>query len=169
MVNCLLLLTLWGGLVAQRLGELRLSKSHTQSLLARGAREYGAGHYPVMVMFHTSWFLCWLWEAWRTGCLLNPLWRWLLMAAVVCQMVRLATMRALGERWTTRVLVVPGTSPVRSGIYRWLPHPNYLAVAVEIACVPLIFWAWRTALLFTLGNLVLLKTRVRVENEALEL
>lgn len=169
MVNCFPLLGLWLALVAQRLGELRLSKAHTQELRNRGAREYGSGHYPAMVLLHSCWFLCWLVEGYRAGCAVNPFWRWLLLAAIVCQMIRFATMQALGERWTTRVLVIPGIPPVRSGIYRFLAHPNYLAVAVEIACVPLIFWAWRTALLFSLGNLILLKTRVRVENEALGL
>ena len=76
-------------------------------------------------------------------------------------------MRALGERWTTRVLVVPGEPPVRHGIYRWLRHPNYLAVAIELIAAPLMFGAWRTAIAGSLANLILLGVRIRCEDRAL--
>jgi methyltransferase len=77
------------------------------------------------------------------------------------------TLATLGERWTTRVLVVPGEEMVSSGPYRWLRHPNYLAVVLEIAAIPMIHCAWLTALVFTIANLVLLRERIRVEEEAL--
>ena len=76
-------------------------------------------------------------------------------------------MRALGERWTTRVLVLPGRPRVRDGAYRWLRHPNYVAVVIEFVAAPLMFGAWRTALAFSLANLLALRVRIRCEERAL--
>ena len=74
---------------------------------------------------------------------------------------------SLGDRWTTRVFVVPGEPPVAKGPYRWLRHPNYLAVITEVAVLPLIHGAWWTAIAFSIGNALVLRTRIRVEEEAL--
>ncbi|HSQ60636.1 MAG TPA: isoprenylcysteine carboxylmethyltransferase family protein, partial [Acidobacteriota bacterium] len=81
--------------------------------------------------------------------------------------LRAASMRALGDRWTARVLVVPGEPRVRAGVYRRLAHPNYLGAALELAAVALLFGAWRTALLATAANALLLAFRARVESAAL--
>jgi methyltransferase len=93
-----------------------------------------------------------------------PLWFALWLAA---QVLRWVSVRALGERWTTRVLVLPGEGLVRRGPYRWLPHPNYLAVVTELLAGPLMLGAWRTAIVFSLANLPALWVRIRCEERAL--
>lgn len=169
MVNYLFLVLLWVALVGQRLYELRIAKRNTAALRARGAREFGASHYPLMVGLHTAWFLSWFVESWRSGCPLSPHWKLLTAIMLAGQILRWTSIRTLGERWTTRVLVLPETPPIRRGFYSLIPHPNYLGVVLELASIPLIFWAWRTALVFSLANLLLLRVRVGVEEKALGL
>jgi methyltransferase len=153
----------------QRLWELGVSRRHIQALRARGAIEVGAGHYPWMVVLHTAFLLSCVAEVW----VLDRPWRPDLAVAatsvlVVAFALRWWTLNTLGERWTTRVLVVPGEELVSAGPYRWLRHPNYMVVVAEIAVVPLIHGAWLTALVFSAANLVLLRERLRVESEALD-
>lgn len=153
----------------QRLWELRVSRRHERALRARGAIEVGAGHYPWMVLLHTTFLLSCLAEVW----LLERPWRPALAVAAVSILVaalalRWWTLSTLGERWTTRVLVVPGEELVSDGPYRWLRHPNYLVVALEILSIPLVHGAWLTAVIFSAANGVLLRERLRVENGALE-
>ena len=93
-----------------------------------------------------------------------PLWLGLWLAA---QGLRYWAMAALGESWNVRILVVPGAALVRRGPYRFLRHPNYLAVVVELIAAPMIFGAWRTAILASLLNLCALKVRIRAEEKAL--
>lgn len=154
-------------LVVQRLGELVLSQRNTRRLAARGAREHGAAHYPWLVALHVLFLGSLVAEYAGLGARPDRLWPFWLAACVGAQGLRIASMRALGERWTTRVWVVPGEPAVRRGPYRVLRHPNYLAVVIEMAAVPLLFGAWRTALVFSLLNLVALRVRVRVEESAL--
>ena len=158
---------LWSALVAQRLYELGLARRNTARLRERGAREAGAEHYPVMVLLHAGWFGCWFWESWQAGSPLSPHWRLLLGLAVAGQLLRWTSILTLGPRWTTRVMVLPDEPPVSRGFYALIPHPNYLGVVLELFSVPLIFGAWRTALLFSAANLMLLKVRIGVEERAL--
>jgi len=154
----------------ERLVELFVSGRNARRLRGAGAVESGRGHHPVMVAFHVSLLV---------GCAVEPgLFRtpWPAVVAVpaaalvvVAQALRWWAVGALGGRWSTRVLVVPGAPPVRSGPYRWLRHPNYLAVAVEVLALPLACGAWRTALLATCLNAALLAVRVRAEERALGL
>ncbi len=151
-----------------RVRELGVSKRHLRVLEGRGAIEVGAGHYPWMVALHTTFLLSCVAEVW----LLDRPWRPLVATAAMLVLVaatalRWWTLATLGERWTTRVLVVPGEDLVRAGPYRWLRHPNYLVVVMEIAAIPLVHCAWLTAGVFSIANLVLLKERIRVEDEAL--
>lgn len=155
-------------LIAQRASELFLSARNARRLLARGAREHGRGHYPLLVLLHALFPIALVAEVLvlhaRPG-RLAPLWITLLLAT---QGLRYAAMRALGERWTTRVLVLPGTPLVDAGPYRWLRHPNYVAVVIEFLAAPLLFGAWRTALVFSLANLLALRVRIRCEERALK-
>lgn len=148
---------------AQRLAELRVAARNTRRLRARGAVEHGRGHYPLFVVLHTAWLSALL--------LAVPADRWpdptLLAVFALLQAARVWIILSLEGRWTTRVLVLPGVPPVERGPYRWLRHPNYVVVAAEIAVLPLAFGAWRTALLFSLLNALLLRHRVRVEDAAL--
>ena len=150
-------------LAVQRGAEVAQSAANSRRLRARGAVEHGRGHYPLLVALHVLWPLGLIAEVlganarpWRSW----PLWLLLLLAA---QGLRFAAMAALGERWTTRVLVLPGEPLLRRGPYRWLRHPSYVAVTLELVAAPLLFGAWRTALAAAAGNLALLAVRVRVE------
>ncbi len=148
--------------VAQRLAELVYARRNTRRLLARGAREYGAGHYPLIVLLHAAWLA-------SLG-LLSPgasVNLWLLAAFLLLQAARLWILATLGEHWTTRVIVLPGTPLVRRGVYRYLNHPNYLVVTAEIALLPLAFGMWRVAIIFSVLNTALLAHRIGVENVAL--
>ncbi|MFD8986278.1 isoprenylcysteine carboxyl methyltransferase family protein, partial [Streptomyces sp. NPDC059564] len=137
----LLLLAL---VAAERLAELVTARRHAAWSLARGAREYGRGHYPAMVALHTALLV---------GCALEapyrpflPLLGWTALGLVVAaQVLRWWCVAALGPRWNTRVLVVPGLPLVTGGPYRWLRHPNYVAVVVEGLALPLVHSAWLTA------------------------
>lgn len=152
-----------------RLAELRLSRRNRRRLLARGAREVGGGHYPLMVALHTAFLIAAPLEVWLLG---RPIVAPLAAAAAVLLAAGMAlrwwVISTLGERWTTRVLVLPGAPPVTAGPFRYLRHPNYLGVALEMAALPLVHTAWLTALLFSLANGWLLAVRVRVEEKALE-
>ena len=149
----------------QRLLELRLSRRNERRLRARGAVERGRGHYPFMVALHVLWLLSTAVEGGR-----KPdagLGRFALAAFLLVQPVRYWAISSLGDHWNTRILVVPGEKPVRRGPYRYINHPNYLVVVVEILALPLIFGARFTALVFSTLNAVLLVVRVREEERAL--
>lgn len=146
----------------QRLGELVLSGRNTARLLARGAIEVGARHYPLIVLVHAGW--------------LTALWIWghnqdvnlaILAAFLLLQGLRLWVLAALGPRWTTRIIVLPGAPLVASGPYRYFPHPNYAVVVGEIALLPLALHLPALALIFTLLNLAVLAIRIRAESRAL--
>src|SRR5690349_18930953 len=129
--------TLLSVIACERVAELVVSARHANALLRRGGVEYGFGHFPVMIALHVALI---------AGCVLEPL---------------------LGERWTARVIVLPGAPLVRSGPYRWFAHPNYVAVIVEGAALPLTGSAWITACAFTVLNAALLTVRIRCESRAL--
>ena len=157
-----------GALTLQRVFELVISTRNTRALRQRGAVEFGAGHYTWMVGLHSAFLVSCLGEVW----LLDRLWRPAIAIAAALVLVfalslRWWTLATLGRRWTTRVLVLPGERLVSSGPYRWLRHPNYLVVMLEIAAIPMVHTAWLTAVVFSLLNLLLLRERVRVEEIAL--
>lgn len=144
----------------QRLGELLLSYRNTRALRARGAFEVGAGHYPFVVLLHGAW-LAGLWLlAWD-----RPVALPLLASFIALQVMRVWVLASLKERWTTRVIVLPGEPLVRRGPYRLLRHPNYLVVIGEIALLPAAFGLWSFAIIFSLANAILLMHRIRVENQ----
>jgi methyltransferase len=155
--------------VFQRSTELRLAKRNERLARAAGALEAGAGHYPWMVTLHTLFLISCVLEVWlldrpfaprATGAML------LLLGAATA--LRYWTISTLGERWTTRILVRPGMPLITGGPFRWLRHPNYLAVVIEIVALPLVHGAWLTAAVFSAANAALLTVRVRAENDALE-
>lgn len=147
---------------AQRLGELVIARRNTARLLAAGGVERGAGHYPLMVGLHAAW-LVGLWVlAWDRPA--NVAW---LAAYLALEVLRTWVLASIGRRWTTRIIVVPGEALVRKGPYRFLPHPNYLVVAGEIAVLPLVFGLTAYALVFSLLNAAMLWLRIRAEDAAL--
>lgn len=153
----------------QRVSELRLAKRNEAWARQQGAQEQGAGHYPAFFLLHGAWLLLWPLEAWRGGPTLSAYWwLWLLLFAAA-EGLRYWAITTLGPRWNTRILVIPGLAPICRGPYRWLRHPNYVAVVIELAALPLVFGAWRTALGIGLANLViLLGVRIPAEMRALQ-
>ena len=152
----------------QRLAEMALSRRNAAWALARGGVETGRGHLPVMIAVHTALLVGCLAEVWLAHRPFVPALGWPMLALVVAsQGVRAWCVAALGRRWNTRVIVVPGMAPVTSGPYRFLAHPNYAVVVVEGVALPLVHTAWTTAVLFTLANAALLTVRIRTERRAL--
>ncbi|HEX2257446.1 MAG TPA: isoprenylcysteine carboxylmethyltransferase family protein [Afifellaceae bacterium] len=147
----------------QRLLEIAYSRYNERRLLAAGAREVGARHYPLFMLLHGGWLVA-LFVSTPPDAPVS----WSLLALFVfLQIGRVWVIASLGRYWTTRIVTVPGAPLVRRGPYRILRHPNYWIVALEIAVLPLAFGQWAIALIFTLLNLALLRHRVRVEEAAL--
>jgi len=157
-----------GLVAAERVAELVVSQRNLATSKARGGTEFGAGHYPTMVVLHTALL---------AGCLIEvlalhrpfiPALGWPMLAlALVAQGLRWWCITTLGWQWNTRVVVVPGAPRVTGGPYRYLSHPNYVAVALEGVALPLVHTAWITALAFTVLNAALMAARIKVENAAL--
>ena len=156
-----------GLIAAQRLLELVLARRNERVVRARGAVERGRGHYPFMVALHALWLLSTLVEGWLRGPEPPAWWPVALVFFLLVQPLRYWAIFSLGPFWNTKILVVPGASPVRGGPYRFLSHPNYVVVAAEILTFPLIFGAWVTAVVFSLLNAGLLFVRIREEDRAL--
>ena len=143
----------------ERLAELWLARRNTAALLAHGAYEVAPGHYSLIVSLHTLW-LTGLWAiGWAA-----PLDIGWLTVFLALQLPRFWVIATLGERWTTRIIVLPGAPLVTGGPYRFVTHPNYLVVIAEIAVLPLCLGMPRYALVFSIANLVVLWIRVRAEN-----
>ncbi|QNE36128.1 isoprenylcysteine carboxyl methyltransferase family protein [Leifsonia shinshuensis] len=154
---------------AERIAELVVSTRNARWSFARGGVEYGRAHFPPMVALHTGLLLACLAEVWLLGRPFLPWLGWpMLVLVLASQALRWWCIGTLGPRWNTRVIVVPGLPLVDRGPYRWLRHPNYVAVVVEGFALPLVHTAWITALAFTVLNAVLLLGfRLPCENRAL--
>lgn len=152
---------------AQRLCELVLARRNERRVRARGAVERGRGHYPFIVVLHVLWLVSTLVEGLLRGPDFPTLWPLPLALFLLVQPLRYWAIFSLGENWNTKILIVPDAKPVRRGPYRYLNHPNYVAVVVEILAFPLVFGAWVTAIVFTVLNAALLSVRIREENRAL--
>jgi methyltransferase len=146
----------------QRIGELWLSNRNRRRLLERGGREVGAAHYPLIVAVHALWLFILWWLA-----PVRPVDGFWLALFVLLQLGRIWVIATLGERWTTRVIVLPDAPLVTRGPYRFVNHHNYVVVVGEIAVLPLVFWLWQVAAIFTVLNAVALTIRIREENRAL--
>ena len=148
-------------LILQRLGELIIARRNTARLLADGAHEVGAGHYPVMVAMHVGWLAAILLLGWDEA--VRPFW---LILYVVLQGFRIWILGTLGRRWTTRIIVADGPL-VSTGPFKFIPHPNYALVVAEIIVAPLVLGLWGVALVFTLLNALMLRHRIKVEDAAI--
>jgi methyltransferase len=161
-------LAILGVLGAERLYELALAARNTRRALAMGAVEAGRGHYPVMCAFHVLFIL----SAATEAIMLRPPFPgavgWIALAgALAAQALRYWCVATLGPRWNTRIIVMPELAPVTTGPYRFLRHPNYLAVIMEVGCVPAIRGCWLTASVFSAANAALLTVRIRAEELAM--
>jgi methyltransferase len=152
----------------ERLVELVVAQRNARWSLAQGGKEFGRGHYPVMVVLHTALLVGCVVE---TSALHRPFLPWLgwpmVAVLVASQVLRWWCISTLGKRWNTRVIILPEKPLVQGGPYRFFHHPNYVAVVAEGFALPLVHTAWLTALCFTVANAILLTVRIRVENSAL--
>jgi methyltransferase len=153
---------------AERLAEMVVAERNRAWSYARGGVEFGAGHYPVMVILHAALLV---------GCLVEPIvlhrpflaaLAWPMLAIVVAaQALRWWCIVTLDHQWNTRVVIIPGAARITGGPYRFISHPNYVAVIAEGVALPLVHTAWVTAVVFTMLNAALLTARINVENAAL--
>lgn len=152
----------------QRLWELRKSSRNEKALLERGGRVLSDGHYKWMKLLHSTWLGACFIEAYMLHAAPTL---WLTVPAlfflVAGQVLRLLAIQTLADRWTTRIVVLPGHPPVQKGIYNWIRHPNYLGVILEVASLPLVYGCIFTAVAYSIANLLLLKVRIGAEESAL--
>jgi methyltransferase len=152
----------------ERLAELVVARRNLAWSRAHGGVEFGAEHYPLMVVLHTGFLAGALVEVIGLHRPFLPALGWPMFAIVVAaQALRWWCITTLGRQWNTRVVVIPGAPRIVGGPYRFVPHPNYVAVVAEGIALPLVHTGWITALVFTVLNAVLLRTRIRTENAAL--
>ena len=151
-----------GFVTAQRLIELPVARANTARLLANGGREVAPGHYPYIVALHAAW-LASLW----VFALGRPINLAFLILFGLIELARVWVLRSLGNRWTTRIITVPGEPLVARGPYKFVSHPNYLVVVAELAVLPLVFGLWEIAAIFTVLNAIALTVRIRAENGAI--
>jgi methyltransferase len=159
----LLALAIIAFVALERVVEVLISLRNTRALMARGAVEHGAGHYPVIVALHVAWFAAMI------LCLPRPMeirWGWIAAFAAL-QVARAWTMASLGRWFSTRIVTIAGAPLVARGPYRFMRHPNYAIVAGEIAVLPLAFGEWEIALVFSILNAAMLAWRIRIEDRAL--
>ena len=152
----------------QRLFELKKSENNRRWLIAQGGREHGAEHFPFMAMLHAFWLIAMVAEVWfLQRIFIAPV---AIIAGVIFllgQLFRILAMRDLQERWCARIITLPGKAPVTTPLFRYLRHPNYIGVVLEIAAAPMIHMAYLSATIFTILNALLLWVRIRSEEQAL--
>jgi len=152
----------------ERLIELVVSRRNAKWSLSQGGKEFGRGHYPVMVAMHSLLLVSCVVEVATQHRPFLPWLGWSMVAVVVLStMVRWWCVATLGKHWNPRLIVIPNAPLVSGGPYRWLHHPNYTAVAAEVAALPLVHSAWLTAIVFSAANALVLNVRIRAENTAL--
>ena len=169
MVSSVRAYLLFLGLIAlERAFELRLSRRNARIAFSKGGREYGGGHFPTMALFHGALlFSCAAEVIFFHRRLFGPLAALALIGALSAQALRYWAIATLGARWNVRIIVVPGEEPITSGPYRFIRHPNYLAVILELASLPLAGGAVVTALAASALNALVLARRIPLEEREL--
>ncbi len=155
--------------IVQRICELILSKRNENHLISKGAVEYDKKGYKYIVLMHNLFFVSLVLEFIVLHRELSTFWEVLLIIFIFTQFLRYWAIFSFGKRWNTKILVLPNTKPIRSGLYKHLKHPNYMAVIIEIAVIPLLFSCYYTAIVFSILNLIVLQRRIRIEEEALNI
>ena len=153
--------------IIQRLVELLIAKKNEKAMLAKGAYEVGAAHYPFMILLHVSFFVSLLIEVIFFKSVLTPHIEWLVIFLVL-QLLRIWCLVSLGMFWNTKIIILPGANVVMKGPYSFIRHPNYLVVCLEIALLPVMFEAYFTAITFTILNFIMLAVRIPIEEKALK-
>ncbi|MCE9501489.1 MAG: hypothetical protein K8R21_13465 [Leptospira sp.] len=154
-------------LALQRIGELILANRNEKKIRDQGAIEYDAKGYKFIVLMHLCFFIALISENFYFERGTNQFSIYLLFGFAGTQILRYWAIRSLGERWNTKILILPGQSLIISGPYKFMNHPNYIAVILEFAIIPLLFSCYYTAILFSILNLLILKRRIGIEEKAL--
>jgi methyltransferase len=157
-------LVVFAYVIVQRLAELVYANANTRRLLAEGGREFGQRHYPLFIVLHGGWLVAIALFA-KPDATPNPV---LLLAFIASQALRFWTLASIGRWWTTRIISAPHFPRVKKGPYRFIPHPNYTVVVIEIALLPLLLGAPKVALAFSIFNVMLLMWRIRIEADILK-
>jgi methyltransferase len=154
-------------IILQRLTELAIARKNEKWMKSHGALEFGSGHYPAMVMIHSAFILSMFAEVVFFHRELSAYWPVLLVLFVLTQLMRIWALMSLGPYWNTKIIVLPSAKIVKKGPYRFIKHPNYVIVALELIIIPLMFNAYWTAAIFTILNIVILSVRIPAEEKAL--
>ncbi|ADM38199.1 isoprenylcysteine carboxyl methyltransferase family protein [Bacillus spizizenii ATCC 6633 = JCM 2499] len=155
-------------LIAQRAAEMAVARQNEQKVKKQGAIEFGESHYPYIIIMHILFFLSLIAEVLLMNKQPSSWWIGIAAAILIVQAVRYWALCSLGAYWNTKILVVPGAELVKKGPYKWMKHPNYTVVILEILLIPLLYQAYVTMCLFSIVNAVLLTVRIRTEDKALE-
>ena len=153
--------------IIQRLVELVIAKKNEKSMRAKGAYEVGSSHYKYMILLHASFFVSFLVEVVFFKSVFTPYYG-LLAVFLLLQLLRVWCLISLGTFWNTKIIILPGANVVVKGPYKFIRHPNYLVVCLEIAVLPLMFQAYVTAITFTILNLIMLSVRIPIEEKSLK-
>lgn len=157
-----------GLVIIQRLVELVIAKKNEKKSLAAGGIEYDKKGYSGIVIMHVMFFISLFAEYFYFEHTLNKYWVIFLILFIAAQGLRYWAIVLLGSMWNTRIIIVPGSKLVKSGPYKYFRHPNYMAVITELAVLPLMFSCFVTAIVISAVNLLLLKRRIAIEENALE-
>ncbi|MBD7964654.1 isoprenylcysteine carboxyl methyltransferase family protein [Fictibacillus norfolkensis] len=160
-------LLFWSFLIIQRLAEVRIAKSNEKKLLSKGAVEAGSDHYKWMVSMHVAFFVVFFLEVYVFNAQPPSWWIVPFTLFLMAQVIRVWAISSLGEFWNTKIILLPGANVVARGPYRFMRHPNYTVVSLELLVMPLIFGAYFTAILFTILNIFMLRVRIPAEEKAL--
>lgn len=154
-------------LIVQRLSELRIAKNNEKWLKANGGFEVGNEHYKYIVVVHLLFFLSLILEVSLLNKTVSSLWPVFLLFFMLAQALRIWSLLSLGRFWNTKIIVVPNVNIISKGPYKWIRHPNYLVVVIELLVIPLIFNAFWTAVIFSFLNMIVLSIRIPIEENAL--
>lgn len=155
-------------IVFQRLAELIIARRNEKWMKRNGAVEFGQDHYGMVVSMHLLFFVSFLFEVVIFRNTLSTYWIWLLPVFLITQFVRMWALSSLGKYWNTKIIVLPNANVVRKGPYRYIKHPNYVIVTLELIVIPLMFEAYITAAVFTVLNIAMLSIRIPAEEQALK-
>ncbi|WP_458412883.1 isoprenylcysteine carboxyl methyltransferase family protein [Schinkia sp. CFF1] len=153
--------------ILQRAVELRIAKKNEEWMKANGGYEVGNGHYKYIVLVHVLFFVSLMMEVVLLEKSLSALWILFLLFFTLAQSLRVWSLLSLGRFWNTKIIIVSNVNIISKGPYKFIRHPNYLVVVIELLVIPLMFNAFWTALIFTLLNMIVLSIRIPIEEKAL--
>ncbi len=154
--------------IVQRIVELFIARKNERWILQQGGYEVGASHYPLMALMHIAFFITLIGEVTLFERDLSFWWVFFFILFFIMQIGRFWCLSSLGKFWNTKIMILPNINVVKKGPYRFLKHPNYVIVSLELLTLPLLFNAYITAIIFTLLNGWILAIRIPIEEKALK-